>query len=93
MPLTAEETEKETFNKVLKDAAMLVVEHKLAGLPFEIQEGELVGIYRKYADITDEPLFKRFWKYTKTAECRDFFRKTIRTELWKAGFRPKGWEE
>ena len=85
--------EKELFNKVLKEAARLAIEHKKAGLPFEIREGELLDIYRKYADITDEPLFKRFFKYTKSPEGQDFFRKTIRTELWKAGYRPKGWEE
>ena len=85
--------EKELFNKILKEAARLIVEHKLAGLPFEIRPGELESIYRKYADITDVPLFQRLMKYMKTSEGHNFFRKTIRLELWDVGFRPKGWEE
>jgi len=84
--------EREIFNKVLEEAARLVIEHKKAGLPLEIRPGELEPIYSKYADINDEALFKEFFKYTKSPEGRDFFRKTIRLELWKAGFRPKGWE-
>jgi len=85
--------EKEIFNKVLEEAAKLVVEHKLAGLPLELREHEIEDVYRRYADITDVPLLKRFLKYMKTPEGRDFFKGTIRLELWKAGFRPKGWEE
>ncbi|MBA7686220.1 hypothetical protein ES703_94661 [subsurface metagenome] len=85
--------EKELFNKVLEEAARLVIEHKKAGLPFEIRPGELETIYRKYADITDESLFKRFFKYMKSPEGRQYFKKTIRTKLWRAGFSPKGWEE
>lgn len=85
--------EKEVFDKTLEELAKLAVEHKLAGLPLEIRQGEVESIYRKYANITDVPLFKRFMKYMKSPDGRDFFRKTIRTELWKAGFRPKGWEE
>ena len=85
--------EREIFNKVLEEAARLAVEHKLAGLPLEIQQGELESIYRKHADITDEPLFKQFVQYTKSPEGRQYFKITIRTELWKAGYRPKGWEE
>ena len=85
--------EREIFNKALEEAARLAVEHKLAGLGIELHAGELESIYRKYADITDEPLFRQFMKYMKSPDGRDFFRKTIRLELWKAGFRPKGWEE
>lgn len=93
MAITTQGVEKETFNKVLEEAARLAVEHKLAGLPIELRPGELEKIYRKYADITDVPLFERFMGYTKSPEGRDFFRKTIRLELWEAGYRPKGWEE
>lgn len=93
MPLTTEETEKEVFNKVLKDAAKLIVKHRKAGLPFEIQPGELESIYRNYADIANEPLFKRFTKYMESPGGHDFFKKTIRLKLWEVGFRPKGWEE
>ncbi len=93
MVTQVEDKEKELFNTVLKEAARLAIEHKLAGLPLEIREGELVDIYRKYADINDEPLFKRFMEYSRTSECREYFKKTIRIELWKAGYRPKGWEE
>ncbi len=85
--------ERETFNKVLGELAKLAVEHKLAGLPIELTSEEIREAYQKYFDITDEPLFERFFKYMKSPEGRNFFRKTIRVELWKAGFRPKGWEE
>lgn len=93
MKMFTQVEEREIFNKVLEEAAKLVIEHKLAGLPLEIQQGELESIYRKHTDITDEPLFKRFVQYTKSPEGRQYFKITIRTELWKAGYRPKGWEE
>ena len=85
--------ERETFNKVLEEISRLAIEHKKAGLPIEVSQDELESIYSKYADITDEPLFKRFFNYMKSPEGRNFFRKATRLELWKAGFRPKGWEE
>ena len=93
MALSTREIENEVFNKILEEAASLVVEHKKAGLPFEIREGELETIYRKFADITDVPLFEQLEKYMKSPEGRGFFGKTIRTKLWEAGYRPKGWEE
>ncbi len=93
MTISTQGVERQIFNKVLEETARLVIEHKKAGLPFEIRPGELETIYRKYADITDEAKFERLMKYTKSPEGRDFFKITIRTELWKAGFRPKGWEE
>ena len=93
MVISRQGVEKEVSNKILEEAARLAVEHKLAGLPIELRPGELEKIYRKYADIMDVPLFERVMRYTKSPEGREFFKKTIRTELWKAGFRPKGWEE
>jgi len=33
-----------------------------------------------------------FLKYMMTPGGKEFFRKTLRLELWKAGYRPKGWE-
>jgi len=93
MAISTQGVEKEIFNKVLEEAARLAVEHKRAGLPIELRPGELESIYKKYADITDVPLFQRFTKYMESPEGRDFFRKTIRLELWEVGFRPKGWEE
>lgn len=93
MVTQVEDKEKELFNTVLKDAARLAIEHKLDGLPFEIRPGELDSIYGKYADVMDAALFMRFFKYMKSPEGREFFRITIGSELWKAGYRPKGWEE
>jgi len=93
MVTQVEDKEKELFNKVLGELASLAVDHKLAGLPIELTNEEVREAYQKYLDIRDEPLFKRYFKYMKSPEGRDFFRKTIRVELWKAGFRPKGWEK
>ena len=93
MVTQVEDKEKEIFNNVLKDAAKLVVEHKLDGLPFEIRSEEMDSIYGKYADVMDAGLFMRFLVYAKSPEGRDFFKRTIRLKLWNAGFRPKGWEE
>lgn len=93
MATSTQGVEKEIFNKALEEAARLTIEHKKAGLPFEIRPGEMESIYRQHADTTDEPLFKRFLKYASSSEGRNFFRKTVRLELWRAGFRPKGWEE
>ena len=93
MVTQVEDKEKELFNTILKNAAKLAVEHKLAGLGIELHAGELESIYRKYAEITDVALFERFSKYLKSPEGRHFFKITIRTELWRAGFRPRGWEE
>jgi len=93
MALSTQEIEEEIFAKVLSAAARLVVEHKKEGLPPSLRPGELEEIYRQYADVTDLPLFERFGKYLMTPAGRDFFLKTIRSEFWKAGFRPKGWEK
>ncbi len=30
--------------------------------------------------------------YIQSTEGADFFRKSLRLELWKAGYRPRGWE-
>jgi len=93
MALSTQELEKEVFNKILEEAASLVVEHMKAGLPFEIREGEMETIYRKFADITDVPLYERLEKYSKSPDGRELFSKMVRTKLWEAGYRPKGWEE
>lgn len=30
--------------------------------------------------------------YIRSTEGADFFRKSLRLELWKVGYRPRGWE-
>lgn len=66
------------------EVAKYLVEHRKP----EITAKELEAIARKlgYADI--EGLIK----YIQSAQGKEYFKKTIRLELWQAGYRPRGWE-
>ena len=49
---------------------------------------ELEAVAKKlgYEDI------KGIISYIQSPEGKEYFKKTIRLELWKAGYRPRGWE-
>jgi len=78
---TANPTKEEQF---ATEVAKYLVEQRKP----EITAKELEAIARKlgYADI--EGLIK----YIQSTQGKEYFKKTIRLELWQAGYRPRGWE-
>ena len=56
----------------------------------EVRANELESIFQELG--YGEKELGDFLTYIQTSEGKDFFRKTIRMELWKAGYRPRGWE-
>ena len=66
------------------EVAKYLVEHRKR----EITAKELEAIARKVEYENMEGLIK----YFQSAEGKGYFKKTIRLELWKAGYRPRGWE-
>ncbi len=66
------------------EVAKYLVEHRKP----EITAKELEAIARKVEYENIEGLVK----YIQSAEGKGYFKKTIRLELWKAGYRPRGWE-
>lgn len=55
-----------------------------------IRADELESIFKELG--YGERELKDFLSYIGTPEGKDFFRKAVRIELWKAGYRPRGWE-
>jgi len=78
---TANLTKEEEF---ATEVAKYLVEQRKS----EITAKELEAIARKlgYEDIAG------IINYIQSNEGRAYFKKTIRLELWQAGYRPKGWE-
>lgn len=56
----------------------------------KIKADELESIFKELG--YGEKELKDFTSYIWTPEGKDFFRKSIRVELWRAGYRPRGWE-
>jgi len=78
---TANPTKEEEFATFL---AKYLVEQ---GKP-KITAKELEVIARKLEYENIEGLLK----YIQSAKGKEYFKKTIRLELWQAGYRPRGWE-
>ncbi|MBA7633027.1 hypothetical protein ES703_40583 [subsurface metagenome] len=56
----------------------------------QIRAAELESIFKELG--YGEKELKDFNSYILTPEGKDFFRKSIRVKLWRAGYRPRGWE-
>jgi len=78
---TAKLTKEEEF---ATEVAKYLVEQ---GKPAIVAK-ELEAVAKKlgYEDI------KGIITYIQSTEGADFFKKSLRLELWKAGYRPRGWE-
>ena len=53
-----------------------------------IKAAELESIFKELGHGEKE--LRDFTSYIQTQEGKDFFRKLVRLELWKAGYRSKG---
>jgi len=52
-----------------------------------LKAGELESIFKELGHGEKE--LRDLTSYMRTQEGKDFFRRSIRLELWKAGYRPK----
>jgi len=76
--------------KLMREAARIVVAKALEGKKPRIIAREFYDITRSLV-LTDEEL-ERFLEYLQTPLGTESFKKTVRLEVWRAGYRPRGWK-
>jgi len=84
---TANPTREE---ELMKEVARTIVDKAAEGRTPKITVKELGDIFREL-ELTREDV-NRFTEYIVTPLGRASFRKTVRLEMWKSGYRPRGWK-
>lgn len=84
---TANPTREE---ELMKEVARTIVDKATEGRTPKITVKELGDIFRDL-ELTREDV-NRFTEYILTPLGKESFRKTVRLEMWKSGYRPRGWK-
>lgn len=79
-----------TTEEMIQQVAKIVVGKAAQGKKPEIRAKELEAIARDFDWVGKD--IENFTAYVESPEGRELFKRTIRMELWKAGYRPKEWE-
>lgn len=80
-----------TMGEMIQQVAEIVVGKAAQGEKPEITAKELEAIAKDFSWADKEIL--NFCNYIGSPEGKELFKKTVRMELWKAGYRPKEGEE
>ncbi len=76
--------------KLMKEVAKVIVGKASEGKEPRINAKELHSICREL-ELEPEAV-DRFTEYIQTPLGKESFRKKVRLEMWKAGYRPRGWK-
>jgi len=77
--------------EMIQQVAEIIVGKAAQGKKPRITAKELEAIARDFDWVGKD--IENFTTYVKSPEGKEVFKKTIRMELWKAGYHPKEWEE
>lgn len=76
--------------ELMKEVAKVVVDKASEGKEPGVSAKELEAIALSL-EFSHEDL-QHFTDYIVTIQGRESFKKTVRLEMWKAGYRPRGWK-
>lgn len=76
--------------ELMKEVAKVIVGKASEGKEPRVSAKELETIAREL-EFTHEDM-DNFLAYLETLPGRESFKKTVRLEMWKAGYRPRGWK-
>jgi len=85
--ITSNPTKEE---ELMKECARLIVAKASEGKEPKITARELDDITTSMKFTKED--FHRFMEYLLTPLGAESFKKTVRLEMWKAGYRPRGWK-
>jgi len=85
--ITSNPTKEE---ELMKEVAKTIVDKAAEGKKPKITAKELHSICREL-ELEPEDV-DRFTEYIQTPLGKESFRKKVRLEMWKAGYRPRGWK-
>lgn len=76
--------------ELMREAAKILVAKASEGKEPRITAKEFHDITRSLGLPAEE--LERFTEYLETPLGRESFKKTVRLEMWKTGYRPRGWK-